>query len=138
MVRANSLTPDAISKAMYHEDFYATNGIILSQLDSDTKKIVLQVDMEATESELQSTYVTGHQVDLWTPGYLIQFIGKDGKVLKQVPSTRASNSITNENGYVRAKVTFTRIHVDGFENFYAWTQPVFTDGRKHYELKFAL
>ena len=43
----------------------------------------------------------------------------------------AGFSLDGDEGYVRAKVIFSRESGDGFENFYCWTQPVFTDGRQH-------
>jgi hypothetical protein len=133
MVRSDALSPDAITEAMYHGDFYATSGVMLSELDSNQSNISLSIDEDATANELQSTYVIGHSVERGEPGYLVQFIGDGGKVLEQTRSTRASFSVTSDNSYIRAKVTYTRKRGDGFENFYAWTQPVFTDGRKHFE-----
>ena len=131
MVRADSLTADAITKAMYSGDFYSTSGVMLSSLESNQSRIVVTVDESATAKELQSTFVIGQKVPDGEPGIKIQFIGKSGKILKEQQGLSASFSVTDSNDYVRAKVTFTRKREDGFENFYAWTQPVFTDGRTH-------
>ena len=133
MVSSDHLSPDEITEAMYHGDFYATSGVMLSKLDSNQSRISLTIDEDATANELQSTYIIGHSVEEAEPGYLIQFIGDGGKVVEQTRSTKAAFSVTSDNSYIRAKVTYTRKRGDGFENFYAWTQPVFTDGRKHFE-----
>ncbi|MDA0349208.1 MAG: CehA/McbA family metallohydrolase [Verrucomicrobia bacterium] len=129
MVRSESLTPDAITDAMLHGDFYATSGVMLSELESTTSKINLKVDEQATEAELQSTYIIGHFVENGKAGYTIQFIGDGGKLLQQIDGSNASYAVTKESSYVRAKVTLTKERDGRLENFYAWTQPVFTDGR---------
>lgn len=131
MVRSKSLTPDAISEAMYYGDFYGTSGIILSQLESGLNGISLVVDELATAREIKSSFVRGHKVVDRDPGYLIEFIGDGGEVLSQTTNTSASMDISSESTYVRAKVTYTRKTAFEFENFYCWTQPVFTDGRRH-------
>ena len=87
MVRSGSLTPDAISHAMYHGDFYATSGVMLSELESNQDNISVTVDEEATARELESTFVTGHKVGNGTPGYKIEFITDGGKVLNEVDGT---------------------------------------------------
>lgn len=133
MVRSGSLTPDAIAEAMYHGDFYATSGVMLSQLDSGQGGISVTVDEEATNRELESTFVSGHKVDEGEAGYVIEFIGDGGEVLKEVKGVSASSEVSSASSYTRAKITFTRKSTDGFENFYCWTQPVFTDGRQHYD-----
>lgn len=132
MVRADKLSPDAITEAMYHGDFYATNGVMLSVVDSTRQTIDIEVDESATAKELQSTFVIGQSMEQGELGYRIQFIGEGGKVLKDVNGTQASFPVTDASGYVRAKVTYTRKLENGFEKFYAWTQPVFTDERKHF------
>ena len=132
MVRASSLSPDAIADAMYHGDFYATRGVMLATLESDQHGIFLIVDEEATARELESSFVWGHKVEDGRAGYKIEFIADGGKVLNTLSATTASTEVSSDNSYVRAKVTYTRASGDGFENFYCWSQPVFTDGRKHF------
>lgn len=132
MVQAESLTPDAISEAMYNGDFYASSGVMLSEAKASRKRIALQVDEMATARELSSSYVIGHAVEQGELGFRIQFIGPEGKVLEAARGTKASYSVTDELSYVRAKVTYTRESDNGYECFYAWMQPVFTDGRTHF------
>ena len=132
MVRANELSPDAITNAIYQGDFYATSGVILNKVEVSNQRISLRVDERATERELASPFVVGHKVnDDAETGYLIEFIGPGGQVLESSRSAQASYTVTNSHSYVRAKISFTRKGQLGSENFYAWMQPVFTDGRKH-------
>jgi len=131
MVRSESLTPDAITDAMLHGDFYATSGVMLSELESTNTKIELKIDEQATAAELESTFIAGHAIEEGPIGYAIQFIGDGGKVLEQVNGSSASYSVSKESSYVRAKVTFTKERDSRLESFYAWTQPVFTDDRKY-------
>lgn len=133
MVRSDSLSPDAIAHAMYHGDFYATSGVMLSALESGRKSISLTVDEAATALELESTFLMGHKVESGTPGYKIEFIADGGKVLNEVNGTTASLDVSDNVSYMRAKVTYARKSENGFENFYCWTQPVFTDGRQHFD-----
>ena len=106
--------------------------MILGKVDVSNQRISLRVDERATERELASSFVVGHKVnDDAETGYLIEFIGPGGKVLESSRSSQASYSVTNSQSYVRAKISFTRRSQLGSENFYAWMQPVFTDGRKH-------
>ena len=132
MVRSEELTPDSITDAIYRGDFYATSGVILGKVDVSNQRISLRVDERATERELASSFVVGHKVnDDAETGYLIEFIGPGGKDLESSRSSQASYTVTNSQSYVRAKISFTRWSQLGSENFYAWMQPVFTDGRKH-------
>lgn len=133
MVQADELTPDAITEAMYQGRFYATSGVILNKAEANEGQISVRVDKGATELELSSSFVLGHRVAEGMPGYSIQFIGAGGKVLEKRQGTNASFSVPSDSGYVRAKVTYTRSVEDEYENFYAWMQPVFTDGRCHNE-----
>jgi hypothetical protein len=132
MVQADSLTPDAISEAMYRGDFYATSGVMLRKASVDGRRISVAVDEGATERELSSSFVVGHITPEGSVGISIQFIGPEGRVLESVGGAKASYSVSDEYSYVRAKVVYTRKGDNGYENFYAWMQPVFTDGRMHF------
>jgi hypothetical protein len=132
MVNAGKLTPDAITEAMYRGDFYATSGVMLRVAETSDQLISVEVDERSTESELASSFVMGHKVVGGIPGYSIQFIGTGGRVLDEIQGTAGEFSVDGQSDYVRAKVTYTREADTGFENFYAWMQPVFTDGRSHF------
>jgi hypothetical protein len=63
------------------------------------------------------------------PGYLIEFIGPKGKVIETSPGTKASCPVNLP--YLRCKVTRRVKGKDGsLLEYYAWVQPVFTDGRE--------
>lgn len=130
MVRAKSLTPDAISEAMFQGDFYATNGVILSQVDTKGGQYRVTVNQVATTMSLQSAFLAGHVSLAGQAGYLIEFIGPQGQILKAISGTHGTFPIISEHAYLRVKVTYTRQTKTGYESFYAWTQPDFTDERK--------
>jgi len=129
MVRAAELTADAIADAMERGDFYATSGVILNDVSTGDGAYAVSVDEVATEASLKSEFVIGRRVDDAKPGCVIEFIGPEGKVLLRSEAAAASFDVTETHAYVRCRVTWTRAVEGGHEAFYAWTQPVFTDGR---------
>ena len=135
MVQADSLTPDSISEAMYHGNFYATSGVMLSLASVKDRQISVAVDQAGTERELSSPFVMGHTIADGKNGYKIQFIGPEGRVLEAVNGTKATYPVSEQHSYVRAKVIYTRKAGQEYENFYAWMQPVFTDGRVHFVIQ---
>jgi hypothetical protein len=112
VVRAASLTPQAISAALLRGSFYASTGVTLGSYDFDRQSVALNV-VRPTE---------------WSPAlfaatrYVIRFIGKGGHVLKETHGLSAAYSFGPGDEYVRASI----IDSDGRR---AWTQPVFLDGR---------
>ena len=129
MVRSRSLTPQAITDAMRAGDFYASSGVILSEVHRD-KLYHVTIDEEATRRELASPYLVGHVVTATAPGYEITFIGPGGSVLATFEGTEAEFPVSPDLAYVRAKVTARRLRSGGgYEAFYAWTQPYFNDER---------
>jgi hypothetical protein len=61
--------------------------------------------------------------DAFREKYRIQFITKNGRVLQDTTAESATYTIKGDEGYVRARIT-------NANGGMAWTQPVFTDGRK--------
>jgi hypothetical protein len=112
MVHAATLTPEAISKALLHGDFYASTGVTLGDYEVNRKGISLTI-VRPTD---------------WSPNlfastrYEVRFIGKGGRVLKVSHGLQAAYKFHSGDGYVRASI----IDSDGRR---AWTQPVFLDGR---------
>lgn len=98
MVNASSLTKSDILESIRNGDFYATTGVILNnyQVKGNT------ISIEAKN------------------GDRIEFIGKNGTLLKKVEGNKAKYRLKPENYYVRAKVM-------NAEGKAAWTQPVFAD-----------
>ena len=132
MVQASKLNPDEIVKAMLRGDFYASNGVFLQSYDRHSDAYVIEVDEQKTEEELSSPELRGKHIEKGTNGYKIEFIGPNGKLLKELKGPRGTYRIKKSDSYVRAKVTFTRKHpINGFEEYFAWGQPVFCDGRAY-------
>ena len=128
MVRTNELTSSALTAAMLKGDFYSSSGVILDMLKSGEDYIELSVNEEETACELASEFLFGRPVSKGKPGTFIEFIGPGGEVLKAVTGLSASHQV--EGAYLRAKVTRRVKKADGsLREYYAWTQPVFTDGR---------
>ncbi len=134
MVRASSLTPDAVTTALRGGHFYATNGVILDDVVR-AKTYRISIDQEATRREMGSPYVTGRHVHdgdphEGDPGFTIEFVGPHGEVLAQVDGPDAEFNVPADLDFVRARATFRRLRSGGgMEAFYAWTQPFFTDDR---------
>lgn len=132
MVNAPTLDPDSITKAMVQGNFYASNGVFLKVCNTGSDTYVIKVDAERTLKELTSSpTLRGRHVDNGPEGYRIEFIGPNGDLLETIRGEKGRFKIKKSAPYVRAKVTFTRKHPgkDGFEEYYAWGQPVFTDAR---------
>lgn len=133
MVRAKELKPTAIADAIDHGDFYASNGVFLSDVSVGDQEYRVKVDRDSTEAEVVKPEVMGKRVGPEgepEPGYRIDFIGPAGKVVKGVDGDEAACGRDKNLAYLRAKVTFTRKLPDGtLIQHFAWTQPAFNDGR---------
>lgn len=98
-VRASRLTAADLLAAMERGDFYASTGVELSDYVVTRESVTITVREKP-----------------WAK-YRVQFVGRGGRVLKEVLSSPARYDITGSEGYIRAKV----IESSGFV---AWTQPV--------------
>ena len=128
MVNSGALSSDAITKAMLRGDFYSSSGVILEELVRSTNSIELSVDEDETACELASAFLFGRPVKKGDSGTIIEFIGSEGEVVKTIQGTSAKCEA--EGAYLRAKVTHRVEKEDGsLVEYYAWTQPVFTDDR---------
>lgn len=101
MVRAETLKTTDILQAMERGDFYASTGVTLRDYQASKKEIVITIAEQPATSK-----------------YVVQFIGQQGKVLKEVTTNPATYSFKGDEVYVRARV----IESNGKM---AWTQPVF-------------
>ena len=128
MVQSDDLTSDAITKAMLRGDFYSSSGVMLDKLVRGSSTIELSVNEDETACELASEFLFGRPVKKGKPGTFIEFSGPGGKVVKTVEGVSAS--CVAKGAYLRAKVIHRVKTEDGkLLEYYAWTQPVFTDGR---------
>ncbi|NQV14207.1 CehA/McbA family metallohydrolase [bacterium] len=134
MVKTTKLSPGKISKAMQQGLFYASNGVMLKRYSRSKRRYLIEVDLDKTLKELDSPDIHGKRISTGEPGFFIEFIGPGGEILSVSKSPKASYAVNHSAAYVRGKITFRRKHQDGgMEEFYAWGQPVFTDGRTKYE-----
>lgn len=101
MVRAASLDADAITQAIERGDFYASNGVTLRDYQVSANGVAVTVD------EALSGPTT------------IDFIGKNGRLLRRSTNSPAVYNFTGDEMYVRVKIT----NAAGKS---AWTQPVYT------------
>jgi len=99
MVRAPRLEARALLAALERGDFYASTGVVLEDVQATPQNITVKVKAESTSK------------------YRIQFIGKDGRVLTEAPTTTATYTFKGDEGYVRAKVLESNGRI-------AWVQPV--------------
>jgi predicted metal-dependent phosphoesterase TrpH len=106
MVRAANLTADEILRALEQGDFYASTGVTLRDYSANDKGVKIDI---AEDARSQSKYT-------------VQFIGRWGKVLKEVTTNPAVYTFNGDEFYVRAKI----IESNGKA---AWTQPVFLNRR---------
>ena len=105
VVRAPELTSEAIKNAISAGNFYASNGVALSDVQADARGLGVTI----AEQRNGARFVT-------------RFIGQDGNVLKEVSGMTPRYDFTGGETYVRASV----MDSNGKR---AWTQPVFRDRR---------
>ncbi len=130
MVHSDTLTPAAITRAMEEGAFYATNGLILSEVSTEDKQYRVAIDTALTFRELESPFVIGKKEKEGTEGFRIEFIGPSGQILETAEGTQSVYGLEKTEGYVRCKLSYSRRTPDGgYESFFAWTQPWFADGR---------
>lgn len=133
MVRADELNPDSIVQAMRQGDFYASNGVYLKAYERNRKRYLVEVDEAKTQEALAGLPSwSGLESAEGVEGYRIEFIGSGGRVLKATSGTEASFTLKRSEAYARVRVVFTRKRQErGFERFYAWGQPIFSDERSN-------
>lgn len=104
VVRAPRLEARAILDALERGDFYASTGVELTDYQATARQIT--VSIKATDFSK----------------YRIQFIGKGGRVLREVSEPAATYEIRGDEGYVRVRVLESNGRV-------AWGQPVMVSSR---------
>ena len=104
VVHAAALETRALLDAMERGDFYASTGVVLDDLVVTSKSMTVKVKPVVPSSR-----------------YRIQFIGRDGRVMSEVPDASATYTFTGSEGYVRAKVIESNGRL-------AWIQPVIVGG----------
>ena len=138
MVRAKHLTAESIIHAMEAGDFYASNGVVLSDVQREANRLSVTIQPEngvtyrtqfigtrrgfSTESELLPVQ-KGQERNLQHRRY-----SKDiGVVLAEVAGARADYTLKGDELYVRAKIISSKPKHNGSvasEVETAWTQPI--------------
>lgn len=114
MVRADSLSPASLIRAMERGDFYATTGVLLDDVVIRENTLTVDVKEEAGVH------------------YEIQFIGATGqdqqsRIVKRVEGTEATLELNDSYIFVRAKVVSDKLKDNPFQEGdfeTAWTQPI--------------
>jgi hypothetical protein len=128
-VRAAALTPDALIAAMQRGDFYASSGVVLSDVKYDRAARALEVDIAADGNARFTTRFVG---TLAPTGSASPAPDEVGVVFATVEGRKATYHLTGKELYVRAVVTSDRAPTSpSFEGQkqQAWTQPVGWEGR---------
>lgn len=101
VVRTPSLEPRAIVNALDRGEFYASTGVQLERISVTPQGLTIAIAPVPATSKFRT-----------------QFVGRGGKVLKEVVTNPAAYTFTGDEGYVRARVIESNGHM-------AWVQPVF-------------
>ena len=126
---SGELNPDALTHAMMHGNFYASNGVFLKKYERSYDKYTIEVDVQKTEKEIAKKQVMGKIVKNSETGFKIEFIADGGKVLHSHKGYSSSLKIPDDIKYLRAKVTLCKNENGILKEYYAWGQPVFLDDR---------
>jgi hypothetical protein len=134
MVKAQSLTPEALIKAIEAGDFYASSGVTLKDVSYSPETKTLTVEIEPDGDATFTTQFIGtprgfdHSASRPAEGDA-NVLSSDqvGITFASVKGTRASYKLTGDELYVRALVTSNAPHpnrsIKG-QKQQAWTQPV--------------
>jgi len=137
MVRAETLSADAIVAAMEKGDFYASSGVTLRELRVGQGRLALEVKPEAgveylvefigTRKGYDRATVAIKTADGTEPRVTRKYSADVGVVLATVKGPKAEYALKGDELYVRARVTSTkpmRSSPVGGELEMAWTQPL--------------
>jgi hypothetical protein len=115
VVRAAELTAQEIRGAISRGNFYASNGVTLTDIAIDEKSLSVTIESKEVVPGLPGS----------EPRFLTRFIGQGGAVLSEMAGTHPLYHFRRGETYVRASI----MDSNGRR---AWTQPVFRDGRSRF------
>jgi len=136
MVRAETLTGEAIVRSMKQGDFYASTGVTLADLTVTDKSIDLAIECKKDINYDIYFIGTNRRFDP-TASPILDENGKElfttaaysdqiGKTFKHVRGSQASYNFTGDELYVRALVVSDQTHPNPAipaDATKAWTQP---------------
>jgi hypothetical protein len=110
VVRADRLTPDAITAALARGDFYDSTGVELDNIRAQPRELAIAIHPPGSLPNAPD----------WKSDtrYLTRFIGKKSRLLAEVGGLNPRYAIHGDEGFVRARITDS----NGRQ---AWTQPTF-------------
>ena len=108
-VRAPRLETGALMTALERGDFYASTGVELEEIQSSAERMTVRVKTTPYSK------------------YRIQFIGRQGRLLKESVEPDATYDISGNEGYVRARVLESNGRI-------AWIQPMMVRSSQASEL----
>ena len=137
MVRASSLSAEAIVEAMERGDFYGSTGVTLRDISSAGNELRIEIEPEEGV-EYQTVFIGTRQgVDTSSEpvldeegeplGVTRQYSDNIGEVLAVVEGTSATYKFDGDEIYVRARVESTKPKLNPYregETETAWVQPV--------------
>jgi hypothetical protein len=124
MVQAPQLNAACICEALRQGRFYSSNGVVLKKIELNPSHLFIEIDKEATDSDLSYGSAFGSAAKGSAEGTRVDFIGPGGKLLESVKGTSASYTPQGET-YVRATAVVTSVVNGKVTEFCAWCQPVF-------------
>jgi hypothetical protein len=137
MVRAETLSADAIVAAMEKGDFYASSGVTLRELRVGQGRLALEVKPEVgveylvefigTRKGYDRATVAMKAADGTVPRVTRKYSADVGVVLATVKGPKAEYALKGDELYVRARITSTKPMGSspvGGELEMAWTQPL--------------
>jgi hypothetical protein len=133
MVRAQTLSPEALLGAMRAGDFYASTGVRLTRIAFDAEAGRLKIKIDPEPGVSYTTRFIGTRVKPANGGHDTEAApgqrepGPVGEVLAKQQGTTASYTLAGNELYVRAMITASTAHpAPSFEGQHkqAWTQPV--------------
>ena len=139
VVRAETLTPEALIAALEAGDFYSSNGVELMDVKREKTRLALTIRGEPGVTyktqfigtrkgfDPKSQPVRGPSGDALRITH--RYSADVGAVLAEVAGTEAAYELKGDEIYVRARVVSSKLKVNGSvagELEMAWTQPVVT------------
>lgn len=112
VIRAESLSAEAVKRAFLAGNFYASTGVELRDVKADKRRVEIQIQ--------NLPQIVPHMVP--DPSFRTTFIGKNGRVLREAYGRSVVYEVKGDEGYIRAVI----VDSDGRK---AWIQPVFLDER---------
>jgi hypothetical protein len=137
MVRAKHLNPDALLRAMDAGDFYASSGVVLSDVRREGNTLKLAIKPEEGV-RYKTQFIATLRGTSFDSAPVIDKDGKQldvtrvysadiGKVVAESDSLTPEYRLTGQEFYVRAKVISSKLHPNPFkrgDHEVAWTQPL--------------